>query len=48
MIFGTLPTQAERERFAALLGDNAMLDENMRKHFDGFPAHAPPWRSCRR
>ena len=42
VIFGTLPTQAERERFAALLGDNAMLDENMRKHFDGFPAHAPP------
>ena len=42
VIFGQLPTQAERERFATLLTDNAMLDENMRKHFDGFPAHAPP------
>ena len=42
VIFGTLPTVEERERFALLLGENAMLDENMRKHFDGFPAHAPP------
>ncbi|MBK8459054.1 MAG: citrate synthase [Micropruina sp.] len=42
VIFGKLPTVEERNRFADLLGENSMIDENMRKHFDGFPASAPP------
>jgi len=42
VIFGRLPTIEDRERFAHLLTENSMLDENMRKHFDGFPTFAPP------
>ncbi|WP_116115816.1 citrate synthase [Austwickia chelonae] len=42
IIFGTLPTIEDRERFADLLTENSMLDENMKKHFDGFPTYAPP------
>ncbi len=42
LIFGKLPTEADRDRFAQLLTEHSMLDENMRKHFDGFPTAAPP------
>ena len=42
VIFGSLPTVEERDRFSALLGDSAMIDEVMRKHFHAFPQTAPP------
>lgn len=42
VIFGRLPTIEDRERFADLLTENSMIDENMKKHFDGFPTFAPP------
>ena len=42
VIFGKLPTVEERDRFSALLSENAMIDENMKKHFDGFPPKAHP------
>ncbi|MFT3860511.1 citrate synthase [Micropruina sp.] len=42
VIFGQLPTVAERERFSALLSESAMIDEVMRKHFNAFPQSAPP------
>ena len=37
VIFGKLPTVAERNRFSAMLSDEAMIDEVMRKHFNAFP-----------
>lgn len=42
VIFGTLPTVQQRDRFSALLSDSAMIDEVMRKHFNAFPQSAPP------
>ncbi|MDO5699530.1 MAG: citrate synthase [Dermatophilus congolensis] len=42
VIFGKLPTVEERTRFSDLLAENAMIDENMKKHFDGFPPKAHP------
>ena len=42
VIFGTLPTVEDRDRFAGLLGEHAMIDEVMRKHFNAFPQTAPP------
>ena len=42
LIFGELPDPAERERFAGLLTENAMIHRDMRKHFDGFPVDAHP------
>ena len=42
VIFGKLPTVAERNRFWAMLSDEAMIDEVMRKHFNAFPQSAPP------
>ena len=42
VIFGSLPTVEERDRFSALLGESAMIDEVMRKHFHAFPQTAPP------
>ena len=42
IIFGRLPTVEDRARFTELLTESSMLDENMRKHFDGFPTYAPP------
>ena len=42
MIFGKLPTQADRDRFAGMLTEHSMLDENMKKHFDGYPTNAHP------
>ncbi len=42
LIFGTLPTAAEYDRFSQLLTNNAMLDEAMKLHFEGFPKQAPP------
>ncbi|MBW3085237.1 Citrate synthase 1 [Austwickia sp. TVS 96-490-7B] len=42
IIFGRLPTLADRDRFTDLLTESSRLDENMKKHFDGFPTYAPP------
>ncbi|MFT4293897.1 MAG: citrate synthase [Micropruina sp.] len=42
VIFGELPNVEQRDRFAALLGESAMIDEVMRKHFHAFPQSAPP------
>ena len=42
VIFGELPTVEQRDRWSAMLADNAMIDENMKKHFDGFPPRAHP------
>ncbi len=42
IIMGKLPTSAELRRFSDLLTDNELLDEAMRHHFEGFPAHAHP------
>jgi len=42
VIFGTLPTVEERDRFAAQLSESAMIDEEMRRHFHAFPQTAPP------
>jgi citrate synthase len=41
-IYGELPTEAQREKFSALLTKHEMLHESMRSHFEGFPHHAPP------
>src|SRR3974377_215589 len=40
IIFGKLPNSAELRRFSDLLTANELLDEAMKHHFDGFPAHA--------
>src|SRR5450755_608204 len=42
VIFGKLPTQADRDRFSDLLTESSMLHQSMRKHFDAFPPNAPP------
>jgi len=42
VIYGELPTQAQRERFSVLLTKYEMLHESMRNHFLGFPYDAPP------
>jgi citrate synthase len=42
VIFGHLPTAAERDRFSDLLTENSMLHQSMRKHFDAFPPDAHP------
>jgi citrate synthase len=42
VIYGELPTQAQRERFSMLLTKHEMLHESMRSHFEGFPHNAPP------
>ena len=42
VIFGELPNVEQRDRFAGLLSESAMIDEVMRKHFNAFPQTAPP------
>jgi citrate synthase len=42
IILGRLPTSAELRRFSDLLTDNELLNEAMKHHFEGFPAHAHP------
>jgi len=42
IIHGHLPNQAELKRFSDLLTDNELLPEDMRYHFEGFPATAHP------
>src|ERR1017187_1386665 len=42
LIWGKLPTHAELRKFSDLLTDNELLHENMKHHFEGFPATAHP------
>ena len=42
LIFGRLPSKAERNAFSAKLTANAHLHEGLRHHFEGFPVDAPP------
>jgi citrate synthase len=42
LIWGKLPTRQEREHFTWLLTDNALIHENLKNHFEGFPWDAPP------
>ena len=42
LIWGKLPTQQQREHFTELLTDNALIHENLKNHFEGFPGDAPP------
>src|SRR5512141_2729733 len=42
IIFGKLPNSTELRRFSDLLTENELLDEAMKHHFEGFPAHAHP------
>lgn len=42
LIWGQLPKQEERTRFGALLTDNALIHENLKSHFEGFPPDAHP------
>ena len=42
LIWGELPTPAERQQFSELLTDSALLHENLKSHFEGFPSNAHP------
>src|SRR5690606_31490019 len=42
LIFGELPTAQQLADFRALLIEHEHIHEDMRHHFDGFPANAPP------
>jgi citrate synthase len=42
LIWGKLPTRQELSTFSQLLTKNEMLHEDMKLHFQGFPAHAHP------
>jgi citrate synthase len=42
LIWGKLPTSQEIKVFSDLLTKNEMLHEDMKFHFEGFPAHAHP------
>ena len=42
IVMGKLPNSAELRRFSDLLTDNELLNEAMKHHYEGFPAHAHP------
>src|SRR5256885_4334208 len=42
LIWGKLPNSTELRKFSNLLTDNELLHENMKHHFEGFPATAHP------
>jgi len=42
VIFGHLPTEAERSQFSGLLTRYQMIHEDMKFHFEGFPSSAHP------
>ncbi len=42
LIYGHLPTSQELRHFSELLTQNEMLHEDMKFHFEGFPANAHP------
>jgi len=42
IIYGELPTAAQLAQFSDLLSEHALLHEDMKFHFEGFPASAHP------
>jgi citrate synthase len=42
LIYGHLPTRAELRKFSDLLTENENIHEDMKHHFEGFPANAHP------
>lgn len=42
LIYGQLPSPEERALFGELLGDQALLHEDLMHHFEGFPPHGHP------
>lgn len=42
LIFGELPSREERSAFRSMLGDQALLHEDLMHHFDGFPPGGHP------
>jgi len=42
LIFGDLPSSEERSRFRELLGEQELLHEGLRHHFEGFPSKGDP------
>jgi len=42
LIWGELPTKTQMERFSVQLGNHALIHENLKYHFEGFPASAHP------
>jgi citrate synthase len=42
LIWGRLPSVKHTEQFSALLTDNALIHENLKSHFEGFPTDAHP------
>ena len=42
IIYGHLPSRAELKRFSDLLTQNEMIHEDMKHHFEAFPANAHP------
>ncbi len=42
IIFGKLPTESELKKYRKDMTDTAMLHEDMKFHFEGFPPHAHP------
>jgi citrate synthase len=41
LIFGELPTETQLNDFRRSLTEHQFIHEDLRHHFDGFPAHAP-------
>ncbi|BDQ36958.1 citrate synthase [Pseudodesulfovibrio nedwellii] len=42
LIFGELPTRAQRQEFRQLLDEQELLHEDLRHHFEGFPSNGHP------
>lgn len=42
IIYGELPSAAQRRKFGQMLRENAAIDTQMMRIFDGFPRSAPP------
>ena len=42
VMWGELPNKQEKKLFSDLLTDHALLHENLKHHFEGFPSHAHP------
>jgi len=42
LVFGELPTREERAAFRIMLGDTALLHEDLMHHFEGFPPNGHP------
>jgi len=42
LIFGDLPTRAQRQEFRDLLSEQELLHEGLRHHFEGFPSNGHP------